>query len=209
MVAAFKCTHYALKIHQPVCSSGFLHLSRNSLVGSLAGQSLVALLGDGQLDTLALRQRDERLGALADDEHVGQPGGENVSGRVLDVYDLERSRVLLTLDHGTATTQISSAGDHAQIAGLELEHVHHLAGRDVVLDRIVLVDDRIRVADGAPVVGQDERHLLRADLDALHLQQLVLGLLRGDAVDGETALDVVDQAEVLAGLVDGDDVCNN
>ena len=38
-----------------------------------------------------------------------------------------------------------------------------------------------------------------AKLDALNL-------LSGDAVDGETALGIVDQAEVLAGLLDGDDI---
>lgn len=45
-----------------------------------------------------------------------------------------------------------------------------------------------------------------AKLDALDLAELVLGLLALDAVDGEAALGVVDQAEVLASLLDGDDV---
>ena len=45
-----------------------------------------------------------------------------------------------------------------------------------------------------------------AKLHALDLAQLVLGLLGLDTVDGEAALGVVDEAEALAGLVDGDDV---
>ena len=45
-----------------------------------------------------------------------------------------------------------------------------------------------------------------AELNSLDLAQLVLGLLGGDAVDGEAALGVVDEAEVLARLLDGDDV---
>ena len=45
-----------------------------------------------------------------------------------------------------------------------------------------------------------------AKLDALDLAELVLGLLVLDAVDGEAALGIVDEAEVLAGLLDGDDV---
>jgi hypothetical protein len=45
-----------------------------------------------------------------------------------------------------------------------------------------------------------------AELDTLDLAQLVLSLLSSDAVDSETALGVVDQAEVLAGLLNGDDV---
>jgi hypothetical protein len=38
-------------------------------------------------------------------------------------------------------------------------------------------------------------------------QTLYLGLLVADAVDGEAALDVVQQAELLVGLLDGDDIC--
>jgi hypothetical protein len=45
-----------------------------------------------------------------------------------------------------------------------------------------------------------------AELNALDLSELVLGLLVLDAVDGETALGVVDEAEVLASLLDGDNI---
>lgn len=45
-----------------------------------------------------------------------------------------------------------------------------------------------------------------AKLNALDLAELVLSLLSLDTVDGETALGIVDKAEVLAGLLDGDDI---
>jgi len=45
-----------------------------------------------------------------------------------------------------------------------------------------------------------------AKLHALDPAELVLRLLGLDAVDGETALGVVDETEVLAGLLEGDDV---
>lgn len=45
-----------------------------------------------------------------------------------------------------------------------------------------------------------------AQLDTLDLAKLVLGLLSRDTVDGEATLDVVDETEVLASLVDGDDI---
>lgn len=45
-----------------------------------------------------------------------------------------------------------------------------------------------------------------AKLHSLDLAELVLGLLGLDTVDGVSALGVVDETEVLAGLVDGDDV---
>lgn len=45
-----------------------------------------------------------------------------------------------------------------------------------------------------------------AKLNALDLSELVLGLLSLDTVDGEASLGVVDKAEVLASLLDGDDI---
>ena len=45
-----------------------------------------------------------------------------------------------------------------------------------------------------------------AKLNALDLSELVLGLLSLDTVDGKAALGIVDKAEVLASLLDGDDI---
>ena len=55
----------------------------------LDAKPLVPLLGDGELHSLALRQRDEWLVALADDEHVVQPSGEHMALGVLDVHNIE------------------------------------------------------------------------------------------------------------------------
>ena len=43
-------------------------------------------------------------------------------------------------------------------------------------------------------------------LNTLDLAELVLSLLGLNSVDGETALGVVDETEVLASLLDGDDI---
>lgn len=56
------------------------------------------------------------------------------------------------------------------------------------------------------IVRNQEWNATTAELDAADLAELVLSLLVLDAVNGEAALGVVDQAEVLAGLLDGDDV---
>ena len=47
---------------------------------------------------------------------------------------------------------------------------------------------------------------LLGNADLGDLAQLVARLLGGDAVDGEAALDVIDETEGLIGLVNGDDV---
>lgn len=56
------------------------------------------------------------------------------------------------------------------------------------------------------IVRNQEWDPALAELNTLDLAELVLSLLSLDAVDGETALGIVDEAEVLAGLLEGDDV---
>ena len=67
-------------------------------------------------------------------------------------------------------------------------------------------DDGVGVADGPAVSGVEVGHGVGADLDLPHLAELVLGLLGGDPVHGEPPLHVVDDAEVLSGLLDLDDI---
>lgn len=45
-------------------------VEHGSLVSSLSGETLVTLLSDGQLHSLALRQRHPRLRSLSDHEDV-------------------------------------------------------------------------------------------------------------------------------------------
>ena len=54
----------------------------------LAGEALVSLLGDGELDACTPGQGDVGLRALADDEDVGQTGGEGVAVGVLVKNDI-------------------------------------------------------------------------------------------------------------------------
>ena len=56
------------------------------------------------------------------------------------------------------------------------------------------------------IVRNQEWDPAAAKLNTLDLGQLVLSLLSLDAVDGEATLGVVDETEVLAGLLEGDDV---
>ena len=56
------------------------------------------------------------------------------------------------------------------------------------------------------IMRNQEWHTPLAQLHALDFGELVFGFLGCDAVDGEAAFGVVDEAEVLARLFDGDDV---
>lgn len=53
---------------------------------------------------------------LADDEDVGEPGGEAVACAILDVNHVERARVTLPVGDHTNTPQVSTASHHAQVS---------------------------------------------------------------------------------------------
>ena len=120
--------------------------------------------------------------------------------------DIEASDVLLTVYDDTGTTHVASTGDDDDVAGVELHVVGDLAGLELVLDGVVDLDEGVGVADGAAVVGDDEWNALGTNTGLLHLEKLVGSLLSGDAVDGETTLDVVEETEVLARLLDRNDI---
>lgn len=110
------------------------------------GTAAVTLLGDGELDTLALGQGDPGL-VLADDEDVALTGGEAVVNGILDVDDVEASVVALTVGDDTNTAHVTTTGDHGNGTSVELDKVGDLAGGEIDLDSVVDLDQRVRVAD--------------------------------------------------------------
>jgi hypothetical protein len=110
------------------------------------------------------------------------------------------------VNDGTDTALVTTTGEHDEVALLELDVVDNLVLDEVELDDVVNLDDGVGVTDGATVVGDDEGNALGTKLDLADLEELVGSLLLGDAVDGEATLDVVKETEVLAGLLDGDNV---
>lgn len=66
--------------------------------------------------------------------------------------------------------------------------------------------DRCRENSRSRIMRNQEWDTATSELDALDLAELVLSLLSLDTVDGETALGIVDEAEVLASLLDVDNI---
>ena len=137
----------------------------------------------------------------------------------LDVDDVEGSWVTVTGLDNTNTASVTTTGDHAKVARVELDVLGDGTGLDVKDDGVVDLDVRGWVADSTSVVGNDEWDTLNnfrfctrewlyllGNTDLGDLAELVACLLGGDAVDGESALDVVDKTESLVGLLDGDDI---
>lgn len=110
------------------------------------GSAAVSLLGDGQFDTLALRQRDPWL-LGADDEDVVLARGEGVVDGIFDVDDVETTIVALTVGDDTDTAHVTTTSDHGNGASVELDEVGDLASGEVNLDGVIDLDQRVGVAN--------------------------------------------------------------
>jgi len=185
-------------------NTSFFFPLRRRLVGS--STTAVTLLSNGQSDTLALGERDPGLVTLTNDENVGETGSELAVEDILDVDDVETSDVTLTVGDDTDTASVTTSGDHGNVTDLELDELVELASLQVELDSVVDLDQGIGVTESTTIVGDNEGDALGTELNLLDLAQLVLGLLSGDAVDGETTLGVVDETEVFASLFNTDNV---
>lgn len=99
---------------------------KNLLASKSVSTAAVALLGDGELDTLALGKGDPGL-LLADDEDVALTGGELVVNGVLDVDDVEATIVTLTVGDDTNTTHVTTTSGHGDHTSVEADEVLDLA----------------------------------------------------------------------------------
>mmetsp|Transcript_8106 Transcript_8106/g.32395 ORF Transcript_8106/g.32395 Transcript_8106/m.32395 type:complete len:284 (+) Transcript_8106:117-968(+) len=171
-----------------------------------SSRRLVALVDDGELDTLTLGQRNHRLAPGADREHVRRARRKLLTRGILQVHDFKASDVLFAALNHPDATGVAAARDHAQRTDVKLDEIGNLVRRDVNHDGVTLLDERIGVSNRASVVQADARHALIPELFALHLAQLVLRLDGFDAVHDESSLVIVNQSEVFIALFDAHDV---
>lgn len=122
------------------------------------------------------------------------------------MHNIETTIVALAMGDDTNTSHVATTGDHGDGAGIKPDEFSDLAGLDINLNRVVDLDGWVWVPDGTGVVGDKIGDTLGAKLHALDLCQLITGLGLGDAVNCEASLGVIDKAEVLAGLFNGDHV---
>ena len=120
--------------------------------------------------------------------------------------DIEASNVLLPVHNNTSPAHVTSTGDHDDVPGIELDEIGDFVLLKVELDGVIDLDEGIGIPDGSAVVGDNMRDTTGTESDLADLEEFVAGLLGGDAVDREATLDVVEQTEVLARLLDGNDI---
>lgn len=122
------------------------------------------------------------------------------------MHNIEATNVLLAVCDNTSTTHVTTTSDHDNVAGIELDKVSDLALLDIELDSVIDTDERIGITNCSAVVSDDVGNTTSTEGDLADLKELVGSLFGGDAVDSETTLDVVKETEVLARLLDGDDI---
>lgn len=179
-------------------------IAKSNILGNL--KTFVTFFSSGELDTLALGQADVRLTALTNHKNVAHSGSEGVTGGILNVHNIERTRMSFPVHDGSNTSSVTASSDHAQVSSLEFDGIHDFTSVDVQPDGIIGLNDGIGVANSAAIGGIQVGDILGSSLDLTDTAQFVLGLLVGDPVDGVTSLDIIDQTEVLAGLFNLDDI---
>ena len=172
----------------------------------LLSSALVTLLSDGELDTTATGHRDHGLALGANDENVAETGGEVTAKDIADVDNVEATEVTLLTGDDTGTALVTTTSDHDGGTSVKGNKVEDLLRLNVESDSVVDLDGRVGVSDGAAVVGDNVGNATGTELHLLDLEELVGGLLGGDAVNDEAALNVVEDTEVLARLLDRNNV---
>lgn len=122
------------------------------------------------------------------------------------MHDIETTNMLLAVCDDTSTTHVTSASNHHNVAGIKVNEFGDFSRLKVKLESVVDLDGRVRITDGAAVVSDDMGNTLGTESNRADFEELVRGFLSSDAVDGETTLDIIEEAEVLAGLLDRDGV---
>jgi hypothetical protein len=154
----------------------------------LSPPPLITLLRDSKLNTLALGQRDPRLGTLTNDKNVRHtvkririqfsssftarrgedaPSSESSIENILHVDDVESSDMSFTVHDSSGTTHIATTSDDDDVSGIKLDKVGHFSLLQVILDGIIDRDVRVGIANCSSVMGDEERYATVADLNLL------------------------------------------
>jgi hypothetical protein len=104
------------------------------------------------------------------------------------------------------SANVVTTGDEDGSTVVELDNTVNLSVFKVELDGVVLLDVGVGETDGSSVVGDDVWDLVLTHALSLDLAKLEGGFLGLDSVGHEASLDVVEHAEVLTGLVDGNNI---
>jgi hypothetical protein len=86
------------------------------------------------------------------------------------VHDIETANVSFTVHNDTRTAHVATTSDHGDVASLKRNEIGDLVLLDVELHGIINPDERVRVTDGAAVVGGDVWYPTGTEGDTANLE---------------------------------------
>lgn len=129
-----------------------------------------------------------------------------MSSSVLDVNDVKTSRVSISLDDNSNSSNVRTRSDHDNVSVFELDEVDDLSSFKIDLDGIESLDQGVGESKRSVVVSVSVGNSSSGGLDMGDLGKLVLGLFSRDGLKDESTLGVIEKSEVFSGLLDGDDI---
>lgn len=135
------------------------------------------------------------------------PSSECPVQRILDMNDIETSNMSLLVSDHPGPAHVTPTSDHDNVTSVEFDKVSDFVLLKVELDCVVYFNQRIRVTDGSTIVCDDVWDSTGTNGNFADFQEFVAGFLGSDAVNGESAFDVVEETEVFARFLDGNDIC--
>jgi len=110
--------------------------------------------------------------------------------------------VTFSLNNLSDTTSVVTTSDHAQVSDLEWYELGDLTSLKVDLNGVVDLDQWVGETNQTAIVGLDVWGGASTDTSLCDLCKLEGGLFLGDWVQDETTLGIVQETEVVVGLLD-------
>lgn len=129
-----------------------------------------------------------------------------MSLRVFNVDDIEASWVTLSVGDDTYTTQIVATCNHAEVTCFKFDELQNFSASDIQANCVVDFDQWVRISDSATVMCNQVRNTLSSSSDTLDTAQLVSCLSCCDTVQDESALYIIEDAEVFIGTLDSNNI---
>jgi len=93
---------------------------------------------------------------------------------ILNVNGHKASLMLLSILDDSNTTSVPSSSHHNNVAHIKLDEVDNFVRLQVKLDCVVSLDEWVRVANGASIIGVQIGNALLVELNIPDLAELVL-----------------------------------
>ena len=114
--------------------------------------------------------------------------------------------MLFAVSDNAGTTHAASTSNHHKVTGIKSYEVYNLSLLKVEFDGVVNPDGWVGITDGPAIMGYNVGNALGTQGNFTDFEEFVGSLLRGDAVDGEATLDIIQKAEVFARFFNGNSV---